>query len=90
MCVLLTVNSDVIKVVIVGRIQLLWENSEMLVWAGEREVGGNVEGLLSLLACLMGRGRRSPSFRVPGVRSSLNVLSLPGPGIEFSALEWHV
>lgn len=50
----------------------------MLVWAGEREVGGVAEGLLSLLAGLMERGR-SPSFRVPGARPSLNVLSLPGP-----------
>lgn len=62
----------------------------MLVWVGEREVGGVAEGPPSILCCLMGRGRRSPSFRVPGVRSSLNVLSLPDPGSEFSALEWHV
>lgn len=44
----------------------------MLVWVGEREVGGVAEGPPSLLSCLMGRGRRSPSFGVPGVRSSLN------------------
>lgn len=67
-----------------------WENSETLVRVGEREVGGVAEGPLSLLSRLMGRGRRKPSFRVPGIRSSLNVLSLPGPGSEFSALEWHV
>lgn len=65
MCVFHTINSTVIEVVIVGRIQLRWENSEMLVWAGEREVGGVAEGLRSLLAGLMGRGR-SPSFRCQG------------------------
>lgn len=40
LCVLLTINSNVLKVVIVGKIQIAKGPSEMLVWAGEREVGG--------------------------------------------------